>query len=210
MSEFAIQYEETVNEVGERVYGQLNTGEWWERTEESGQMPTVLFIYWFLMELIASFLQNAILLPLILYLDGTWLSRGGGHNCTPLSVTLGNFTQEARNKPYAKKVSCTLVGEKLFKNRVFWQLLAYMPDLGGTKQQKKTVGYRRTKKEVYHSSLHFILEEVKQCNDAGGFWALRVQDQIKTLLKTRFFNLVPCFNDRRARNKKSCFGQSLL
>jgi hypothetical protein len=50
-------------------------------------------------------MQNAIVLPLVLYIDGTWLSKGGGHKCTPISATLGNLSLEAMNKSIAKKES---------------------------------------------------------------------------------------------------------
>jgi len=50
----------------------------------------------------------AILLAIIIYIDGTWLSKGGGHSCCPLSVTLGNFSIKIMNKSIAKKESASV------------------------------------------------------------------------------------------------------
>ena len=49
-------------------------------------------------------LQGAVLLPLILYADGTWLSKNGSHNIKPLAMTIGNFPRAVLNQDKAKKV----------------------------------------------------------------------------------------------------------
>ena len=61
--------------------------------------------------------QDATLLPIILYTDGTWLSKNGAHNAKPLSMTIGNFPRHVMNKNKAKKVSWTA---KLDKNLKFF------------------------------------------------------------------------------------------
>ena len=61
--------------------------------------------------------QDATLLPIILYTDGTWLSKNGAHNAKPLSMTIGNFPRHVMNKNTAKKVSWTA---KLDKNLKFF------------------------------------------------------------------------------------------
>jgi hypothetical protein len=70
-----------------RLFGELNRGLWWQRTEESGEVP-----------------EGAILCPLVLYTDGTWLSKNGAHSTQPLVLTLGNFPRDIMNKKAAKRV----------------------------------------------------------------------------------------------------------
>jgi hypothetical protein len=38
---FLYHSETTKNENGDRTYGELNTGQWWERTEKDNQFPSV-------------------------------------------------------------------------------------------------------------------------------------------------------------------------
>lgn len=49
-------------------------------------------------------MKGAVLLPLILYADGTWLSKNGSHNIKPLAMTIGNFPRAVLNQDKAKKV----------------------------------------------------------------------------------------------------------
>ena len=60
--------------------------------------------------LITTRAQDAVLLPLILYADGTWLSKNGSHNIKPLAMTIGNFLRKILDQDQAKKVtpSCFL------------------------------------------------------------------------------------------------------
>lgn len=48
--------------------------------------------------------QGATVVPIIGYLDGTWLSKGGGHSATPMSMTIGNLPRHVMNKSIAKRV----------------------------------------------------------------------------------------------------------
>lgn len=49
------------------------------------------------------------MVPLILYTDGTWLSKNGAHNIQPVVVTLGNFPRKIMYKKAAKRVSKSMV-----------------------------------------------------------------------------------------------------
>ena len=90
-----------------RVFGELNTGFWWESTQEDAH--EVIFVH-----ILDDFSSNnpiflsvdkgAVVLPIILYLDGTWLAKGGTHSCTPLSMTIGNLPRHVMNKSSAKRV----------------------------------------------------------------------------------------------------------
>jgi len=55
-------------------------------------------------------------------------------------------------------------------------MVAYFPDLGGTKDEKKKTGYKRFKRELYHLVMAEILAPIRDCNKAGGFWARRVRN----------------------------------
>lgn len=94
-----------------RVFGELNTGFWWESTQEDA--PEVIFVH-ILGDLTSNnpiFLsagKGAVVLPIILYLDGTWLAKGGTHSCTPLSMTIGNLPRHVMNKSSAKRVKKTV------------------------------------------------------------------------------------------------------
>jgi hypothetical protein len=80
---------------GTRLYGEMNRGKWWELTEQLAFMP-----------------PGAILLPIICYADGTWLSKNGNHDCKPFVITIGNFPREVMNLDEAKKIICYM--PKLF------------------------------------------------------------------------------------------------
>ena len=56
-------------------------------------------------------MQDAILLPIFLYADGTWLSKNGSHNIKPLAMTIGNFQRHIMNKDEAKKVILFLINK---------------------------------------------------------------------------------------------------
>lgn len=98
-------------EGSEREWEELNTGEWWRLAELA--LPL-----------------GALLLPLILYLDGTWLSANGAHTIKPFMLTIGNFLLRTMNRNEAKKLVC------------------YMPDLGGSEANKTKVAYKSHKRAV--------------------------------------------------------------
>ena len=63
-----------------RVYGELNTGTWWEETEKDvAQRP------------------GAIMCPILLYQDQTWLSLSGSHTSKPCSMGIGNYPIATQN-----------------------------------------------------------------------------------------------------------------
>jgi Plavaka transposase len=70
---------------GERIYGEQNTGLWWENTEKS--LPI-----------------GAKLLSLILYSDATNVDSLGKSQLHPIYVSIGNIKNWRRNKPDAKQL----------------------------------------------------------------------------------------------------------
>ena len=99
---------EELMDLNERTYTELNTGNWWLSTERD-ELPqvitrTVAVKYMYINNKFVA-LQGAILLPLILYLDGTWLSQNGSHNIKPWMMSIGNLPISVQNLPRAKKVA---------------------------------------------------------------------------------------------------------
>jgi hypothetical protein len=101
------------NENGFRVYGEMNTGHCWEQAQkEAPKVHQFLLqiLFQFLLQNVMKFSQNfvdtqgATVVPIIGYLDGTWLSKGGGHSATPMSMTIGNLPRHVMNKSIAKRV----------------------------------------------------------------------------------------------------------
>lgn len=64
-------------------------------------------------DIVILFRKGAVLLPVILYIDGTWLSKGGGHNATPMSCTIGNLPRHVMNKSSAKRVNVSVFLTKI-------------------------------------------------------------------------------------------------
>ena len=89
------------------------------------------------------------MLPLFLYADGTWLSKGGRQTAKPLSMSIGNFPRAVMNLPEAKRV------------------IAYMPELLGTEKQKKRKPFTAYKRQLYHDVLFEVL---RRCVFLPGFW----------------------------------------
>ena len=119
--------------------------------------------------------QNATLLPIILYTDGTWLSKNGAHNAKPLSMTIGNFPRHVMNKTTAKKVSWAAKLDKKLKFFVFFpvaiQVLCYMPSLSVPKKQRQSKAFKEYKRTLYHDTLFDVLRPVRHAQRAGGFYA---------------------------------------
>ena len=93
-----------VNENGERVYSELNTGDWWRDAERAKPEVSGVFSYFFHYVFFLHAQQGTTLLPILMYLDGTKLSNNGNHSAKPLSMTIGNFPVHQMNKTSAKKV----------------------------------------------------------------------------------------------------------
>jgi hypothetical protein len=93
------------NPNGKRLLGELNQGKLWERTVKHKDFPKVSQNILMIFGLITTRAQDAVLLPLILYADGTWLSKNGSHNIKPLAMTIGNFPRKILNQDQAKKVT---------------------------------------------------------------------------------------------------------
>jgi hypothetical protein len=90
------------------------------------------------------------LLPLIFYLDGTWVSRTGSSAIKPIAMTLGNFELKLSNLDIAKR------------------LVGFMPALRGTKKQRENNMYKRTAAHVYHTAFAEILKSVAEMQKKGG------------------------------------------
>ena len=86
-----------------------------------------------------------IIMPLIFYLDGVALTKTNRKSIKPITMTVGNLKLADQNKDKNKK------------------LIAYMPDLGGTKTQRETKKYKHAKNRIYHEALESILKTVKVC-----------------------------------------------
>jgi hypothetical protein len=90
------------------------------------------------------------ILPLVFYLDGTWVSRTGSSSIKPIAMTLGNFELGLSNRDIAKR------------------LVGYMPGLQGTKSQRKKELYKQAAAHVYHTSFAEILKSVVDMQKQGG------------------------------------------
>ena len=128
-------YQEKVNSEGERIYEHLNTGLWWKQTEEKVREAH----------------GDVGLVPIILYLDGTWLSKNGRHNAKPISMSLGNFDKPVYNQDASKRV------------------IGYMPPLPASAQVRKKAYYKREKRRMEHHVLAAMLEAIQHSFDSGGF-----------------------------------------
>jgi hypothetical protein len=95
--------------------------------------------------------EGVLLIPLIIYLDGTWLSSNGRQNGKPLSMTIGNINQSRMNKNDAKR------------------LIAYMPAIPGSKRLRKSARYKRAKRAMYHKVLEDMLLSVRAASTAGRY-----------------------------------------
>ena len=77
----AYEFHELLSDSGERIYSDLNSADWWLRSEH----------------LLRSRVSNdSFLLPIILYLDGTQLDVTGKTNAKPVCISLGNFGGKLR------------------------------------------------------------------------------------------------------------------
>ena len=71
-----------------RIFAELNTGDWWHNTEKMSGFP-----------------QDAILIPLLLYTDSTWVTRSRGVTAKPIVLSLGNFSRKTLLKKEARRAS---------------------------------------------------------------------------------------------------------
>ena len=77
----ATQFEEKLNIDGDRIFSELNSANWWKKSER---------------ELRERCGEESFLLPIILYLDATQLDVTGKNSAKPVCVTLGNFCGKIR------------------------------------------------------------------------------------------------------------------
>jgi hypothetical protein len=125
-------YTEKVDNEGNRIYEHLCNGLWWEKTEKA--VP-----------------EGVGLVPIILYLDGTWLSKNGRHSAKPISMSLGNFSQAVYNQNASKRV------------------IGYMPPMSGSEEVRKRAHFKREYNRMQHHVLAAMLGEIREVFESGGF-----------------------------------------
>jgi len=130
-----------------RVYEELNTGDWWKQTE--GEMFDGLPVDGEPPKVKAA--PGAVLIPIILYADGTWLSANGNHTAKPMSMGIGNRVLDAQHDLSSKRKIC------------------FFPDLGGAKSTKHKAAFARYRRKLQHDLIHEILGPVRKAQAAGGF-----------------------------------------
>ena len=168
--------ENTVFEDGERVFSELNTGDWWHDTER--EKPEVYNARCYIQRYNGYYLfQGSTLLPILLYLDGTHLSKNSSHTIKPLSMSLGNFPIRQMNKTHAKKVIIYIFHyvQHYMQHYEFMQLLAYVPELKAPKKQTDSANFRHAKRYVYQEVIRKVLKSIAECHKKGGFHCERVR-----------------------------------
>ena len=76
-------------ETGERIYGELNSGIWWELTE---------------IKLKEKFGSEVYLMPIIIYSDATTVELKGNVQAWPIMISIGNLSNFQRNKTKNKRI----------------------------------------------------------------------------------------------------------
>jgi hypothetical protein len=68
-------------------------------------------------------LQGAIIIPIIMYVDGTWLSANGNHTAKPCLMSIGNHNLDAQHNLDSKKVRAVRLFAALLCGAHFFFLL---------------------------------------------------------------------------------------
>jgi len=126
------------NETHMAQYTELNSGRWWKLTQQ---------------EILASAMAivGAIIIPIIPYMDGTWLSNNSNHTAKPCLMGIGNHPTKNQNNVASKKHVC------------LWF------DLGGSQDQRQRKAYGDYKRKLTHDLLYEILGPVRDAQARGGF-----------------------------------------
>jgi len=132
---------------GMRQYTELNTGEWWERTE--GGMYDGLPVDGNPAQVKAA--PGAVLIPIIMYVDGTWLSANGSHTAKPMVVAIGNHPTDTQQDLKSKRRVC------------------FCPDLGGSKSTRNKAAFKRYRRKLQHDLFFEVMRPVREAQAAGGF-----------------------------------------
>ena len=118
LQEGMLMFKHTKMEGGMRVFDELNTAQWWHDTENElvpevrqlfNRYYTVIEQLLYCYFTITSLLQEAVLLPLLFFPDGTFLSTNGSHTIKPMMMGVGNHPISQLNKLEAKKVMITVI-----------------------------------------------------------------------------------------------------
>ena len=119
--------------------------------------------------------KGTVLMPILLYLDGTKLSSSGSHSIKPMSMSLGNFPVRQMNKTSAKRVTHYILLCILLPNLSYdFQLLCYVPDIQAPKDDATKPAFRDAKRYVYHTIIRTILKSISASQKKGGFRFTRV------------------------------------
>ena len=113
-------------------------------------------------------------MPLVFYLDGTWVSGDRNSSIKPIAMTLGNFELKLSNRDIAKR------------------LVGYMPALQGTKNQRQNVLYKKAAAHVYHTSFAEVLASVVRVQEHGG-----ARTFLYTVKNTAFSDALGCIYSPR-------------
>jgi hypothetical protein len=134
---------------GMRQYVELNTGEWWEKTEGAMYDPG-LSVDGTAQKVKAK--PGAVLIPIVMYVDGTWLSANGNHTAKPMVMGIGNHPVDTQHNLKSKKKVC------------------FCPDLGGSKSTRDRAKFKRYKRKLQHDLIYEIMAPVRQAQADGGFY----------------------------------------
>ena len=105
------------------------------------------------------------ILPLVFYLDGTWVSKTGSSSIKPIAMSIGNFELELLNQDMAKR------------------LVGFMPALTGPKSLRNTDAFRTSAAYLYRQSFESILSSVKRTQASGGcFFRIHGEDEPRFMM----------------------------
>ena len=138
---FTTEYENVVNEEGERVFTtDVNSGHWQQRTEGVlfGEQPADRRVQYMLG-------------PLIVFADGVALSKKGDQGAKPIMITLACLSPEVRQRKGA------------------WRVCGYLPKLEG-QAAKNTTAFQEAQIDLYLACMSFFFEPLCEAYDAGGIY----------------------------------------
>jgi hypothetical protein len=134
------KYDPKTNEDGERVYGEMNTGDVWKQGEEYLERRIEDMVDEGLNE------QNDgthFLVPVLLFIDNTLTDLLGRLPCEPCLFSFGNILEKLRRSPHA------------------WRLLGMVPAYPKSSQERaaeaKSQETKSLQMEYYHACLTSLL-----------------------------------------------------
>ena len=64
-------------------------------------------------------LQGAVIIPIVMYVDGTWLSANGAHTAKPFLMAIGNHPIDVQHDLRSKKVWCGMCSLGILRLALF-------------------------------------------------------------------------------------------